>query len=192
MLPDKPSAPGQAGGALLSKAACSHLRVCFVCQVLCKRHSLFAKPFLRRPAQHQTADGLPSIQQIRSFWGSKRVIGSITQQAAAFILEMFLIFCLRHLGSFSLILLPLLLLLQCLRLEISIRTRYNQPTNFPEFQSIGIQIIRMPEARTENSCTCQALQRPLHPPHSRRTLHLTHLSSLAAEVFSTDKARSVV
>lgn len=91
------------------------------------------------------------MQQIRSFWGSKWVIVSVTQQAAAFILEMILIFCLRYLGAFSLILLPLLLLLQCLHLEISIRTRYNQPTNFPEFQSIGIQIIHMPEAKTESS-----------------------------------------
>lgn len=61
--------------------------------------------------------------------------GLVIQEAAAFTVEM-PVFCLRYPSAFSVILPPLLLLLQCL--EVSIRTRYNQLTNFPELQSIGI------------------------------------------------------
>lgn len=134
---DKLLAFRQSGVSLLSKAACFHLRVQLICQsiaqvALCICKTLPQVAYLTPNSRWFTVHAANTV--ILGFQVSH---GLVIQQAAAFIVEMFQMFCLWYLGALSLIL-PPLLLLQCLYLEVSIRTRYSQPTNFPEFQSIGI------------------------------------------------------
>lgn len=68
-------------------------------RILHKWHSVFAKRFLRCPVWPQTADGLLSVQQTRSFWGSKWATAWLHSEQLHSLWKCFMV-CLRSPSAF--------------------------------------------------------------------------------------------